>query len=161
MPRDDGWDHADPFVIEVVATESDVDSYRHVNNAVYLTWLERCAWAHSAAVGLPEATCLELQRGMAVLHIDLDYLAAARAGDVVQVANWIAHCDGRLRATRRFQIRRPSDGATLLRGAIDYVCLNLATGRPARMPDLFRERYCETWPAGSATERAGRTPLVQ
>src|SRR5262252_7689295 len=104
MPRDDerdrgparshGWDHADPFVIEVAARESDVDSYRHVNNAVYLTWLERCAWAHSVAVGLPEATCLALERGMAVLHVELDYLAPARAGDGLQVANWIAHCDG-------------------------------------------------------------------
>jgi len=148
--RNPAWDHADPFVIEVVARESDVDSYRHVNNAVYLTWLERCAWAHSAAVGLPESTCVALERGMAVVHVALDYLAPARAGDTVQVANWIADCDGRLRATRRFQIRRPSDGATLLRGAIDYVCLNLATGRPARMPGVFAERYCATIPIEAA-----------
>ena len=148
MPGVGDWDHSDPFVIEVVATERDIDSYRHVNNAVYLTWLERCAWAHSAAVGLPEAECLRLERGMAVLRIELDYLAAARAGDRVEIANWIARCDGRLRATRRFQIRRAADRATLLRGTIDYVCLNLATGRPARMPQVFAERYRATWPAG-------------
>jgi acyl-CoA thioester hydrolase len=153
MPRDEdacgGWDHPDPFVIEVVARAEDIDSYRHVNNAVYLTWLERCAWAHSAAVGLPESTCLKLERGMAVHRMRLDYLKPARAGDAVRVGNWIAVCDGRVRATRRFQIRRADDGSTLLRGEIDYVCLNLATGRPARMPDEFRNRYRVTWPEGA------------
>src|SRR5262245_16505667 len=154
MPRDDernrgqarshGWDHADPFVIDVVARECDVDSYRHVNNAVYLTWLERCAWAHSAAVGLPESTCLALQRGRAAHDVAFDQLERERAGHSVQVANWTAHCDGRLRAPRRFQIRRPRDGTTLLRGAIDYVCLNLATGRSARIPTMFAKRYCAT-----------------
>ena len=35
----------------VVAEE--IDEYDHVNNAVYLTWLDRIAWAHSAVLGLP------------------------------------------------------------------------------------------------------------
>ena len=151
MRRDEaaenGWDHPSPFVIEVVAREADVDSYRHVNNAVYLTWLERCAWAHSAAVGLPESVCLELGRGMAVHRLALDFLAPAHAGDRLEVANWITRCDGRVRATRRFQIRRPADRATLLRGTIDYACLNLATGRPVRMPEEFAARYLVTWPS--------------
>jgi acyl-CoA thioester hydrolase len=30
---------------EVAADE--IDEYDHVNNAVYLTWLDRIAWAHS------------------------------------------------------------------------------------------------------------------
>jgi acyl-CoA thioester hydrolase len=135
------WDHQVPFVIELTALPQDVDSYGHVNNAVYLKWLERCAWAHSAAVGLPEARCLELKRGMAVRKVRLDYLAPAYAGDIVQVGNWIAANDGRLRATRHFQVIAPARDVTLLRGEIDYVCLNLDNGRPVRMPPEFVARY--------------------
>ncbi len=135
------WDHPDPFVIELVATADDVDSYGHVNNAVYLKWLERCAWAHSESVGVPEARCIEMRRGMAVRSARLDYLAPANAGDVVSVGNWIIACDGRLRASRRFQVVARASGATLLRAEIDYVCLNLDNGRPVRMPDVFVERY--------------------
>jgi len=136
-----GWDHPDPFVVEITAAEHDIDSYGHVNNAVYLRWLERCAWAHSEAVGLPEALCLEMERGMAVRSVRLEYLSAAHAGDRIGVGNWICSSDGRLRVTRRFQIRRFDDDRTLLRGEIDYVCLNLSNGRPSRLPDAFRSAY--------------------
>jgi acyl-CoA thioester hydrolase len=135
------WDHAAPFVIAVTATAADIDSYGHVNNAVYLKWLERCAWAHSASAGLPEAACLELRRGMAVRSMRLEYLAPAHAGDEVWVGNWISASDSRLRVTRRFQLVAPTPRKTLLRGEIDYVCLNLDNGRPVRMPPAFVEGY--------------------
>ena len=48
-------------------TSGDIDAYDHVNNSVYMTWFDRVAWAHSAALGLPIETCLQLDRGMAVL----------------------------------------------------------------------------------------------
>lgn len=135
------WDRPNPFVIELTATADDVDSYGHVNNAVYLKWLERCAWAHSESVGLSEGRCIDMRRGMAVRTMKLDYLAAARAGDVVLVGNWIVACDGRLRASRRFQVVASRTETTLLRGEIDYVCLNLDNGRPVRMPSEFAARY--------------------
>lgn len=137
------WDHPAPFVVRVTAQDADIDSYGHVNNAVYFKWLERCAWAHSESVGLSEAVCLKLARGMAVLKVRLAYLAAAYAGDEVLVGNWICKGD-RLRVTRRFQLIRVSTGATLLRGEIDYVCLNLDTGRAARMPPEFFAGYAIT-----------------
>ena len=136
-----GWDHPKPFAIELTVQAAEVDSYGHVNNAVYLKWLERCAWAHSAAVGLPEAHCLQLRRGMAVRSIRLDYLAPAHAGDTVHVGNWIVSNDGRLRATRRFQVIAPARDVTLLRGEIDYICLNLESLRPVRMPAEFVAGY--------------------
>ena len=146
QPRsnDAGWDHPAPFVLELTATAEDLDSYGHVNNAVYLRWLERCAWAHSESVGLPESACLALQRGMAIVSLRLDYLAAARAGDRLLVGNWITSTDARLRVTRHFQIRDAGRGHTLLRGDIDYVCLNLANGRAVRMPPEFRTGYAAT-----------------
>ena len=135
------WDLEDPFVIEVTVGEDSIDSYGHVNNAVYLSWLEQCAWAHSAAVGFPEEKCLEMERGMAVRRMGLEYLAACFEGDRVLVGNWVVANDGRLRATRRFQVINISRNETALRGEILYVCMNLATGRPVRMPREFAAAY--------------------
>jgi acyl-CoA thioester hydrolase len=42
---------------------------------------------------------------------------------------------------RRFQVRRAADGETLARARTDYVCINLDTGRAARMPDVFQRSY--------------------
>jgi acyl-CoA thioester hydrolase len=131
-------------VIELGVGPADIDAYDHVNNAVYLTWLDRAAWSHSAALGVPLAQCLRLRRGMAAQRIEIDYLRAARAGDRVRAATWIVSADGRLRATRRFQVLRSADGATLARARIDYVCINLDTGRAARMPESFARAYVPT-----------------
>jgi acyl-CoA thioester hydrolase len=54
--------------------------------------------------------------------------------------------DGRLRAQRRFQIIRAPDGTTLARACVDYVCINLDSGRAARMPEAFARAYVATVP---------------
>jgi acyl-CoA thioester hydrolase len=130
-----------PHLIELAVQPSDLDAYGHVNNAVYLGWFDRVAWSHSAALGVPLTECLTLRRGMAAQRIEVDYLRAAQAGDRLLAATWIVSGDGRLRAERRFQIRRVTDGATLARARIDYVCINLDSGRATRMPAAFARAY--------------------
>jgi acyl-CoA thioester hydrolase len=140
------FDHPAPHVIELSVRPQDIDEYGHVNNAVYLTWLDRAAWSHSAALGVPLAQCLALRRGMAAQRIEIDYLRAALAAERVLIATWIVSADGRLRAERRFQIRRAADGATLARARIDYVCISLESGRAVRMPEGFARAYVVTVP---------------
>ena len=135
------WDLPEPFVIEVTAGPETIDSYGHVNNRVYLGWLEACAWAHSAALGFGEAKCIEMQRGMAVRNLNLEYLAACYEGDEILVANWLIANDGKLRATRRFQLINRTRGQVAMRGEVLYVCMNLSSGRPVRMPPEFLSAY--------------------
>ena len=124
---------------QVVAEE--IDEYAHVNNTVYLQWLDGIAWAHSARLGLPLDRCLALRRGMAVRHTRVDYLDAAFLADTLLIATWIVACDGRLRCARRFEILRVADAKRVLEAEIDYFCLNLDTGRPCRFPSEFVENY--------------------
>jgi len=151
------WDLPDPHVTALVVERPDIDAYDHVNNAVYVTWLDRAAWSHSAALGLPIERCLALDRGMAVLRSVITYLRPALLGDTVQVGTWLLPADYKLRARRRFQLRRAADGATLVRAEIEYVCIELSSGRPARAPAEFRERYAAL--AGVAGAYAGLAPL--
>jgi acyl-CoA thioester hydrolase len=119
----------------------EIDEYEHVNNTIYLQWLDRIAWAHSAALGLPIERCLEMRRGMAVRHTRVDYLEAAVLDDVLLIATWIVASDGRLRCTRRFEILRLSDGDRVLDAEMDFFSMNLDTGKPCRFPREFTERY--------------------
>jgi len=135
------WDLPAPHVHAVVAASDDIDGYGHVNNAVYVRWLDHTAWSHSGALGLSPETCIRGRRSMAVLRTQIHYLAPAFAGERLEVGTWIVHADGRLRCARRFQIRRPADGRTLLRALVHYVCIDLDSGRPRRMPPEFVERY--------------------
>ena len=130
-----------PYVHRVAATNADIDAYGHVNNSVYLRWLDEAAWAHSSALGVTPQHCVGARRGVVVWRSQLHYLAPAFAGDALEVGTWLVYEDGRLRVDRRFQVRRPRDGRTLLRGLIHYVCADLDCGRPRRMPAGYAERY--------------------
>jgi acyl-CoA thioester hydrolase len=130
-----------PFTLTQRVSPEEIDEYAHVNNAVYLQWLDRIAWTHSAKLGMTLQDCLALRRGMAVRHTRIDYLEAALVGDEVLLATWLVACDGRLRCTRRFEIVRLADGKRVADAEIEYFCLNLDTGKPCRFPPEFTRRY--------------------
>lgn len=131
------WDLPEPFIHRRTAQPGEIDAYGHVNNTVYVAWLDECAWAHSSEVGLGLDTCLRLQRGMAVHRTQIHYIKSALAGDEIEVGTWPVLNDNRLRIDRRFQVRRRTDGETLLRALLHYVCIDLASGRAKRMPVEF------------------------
>jgi acyl-CoA thioester hydrolase len=137
----DEWELADPHVVVIDVDDADIDEYGHVNNAVYLRWLDRAAWSHSAALGVSVADCTRLRRGMAALRIEIDYVRAALPRERIEVATWIVVSDRKLRVTRRFQIRHAADNGTLARATTEYVCLNLDSGRAIRMPPEFKNAY--------------------
>ena len=136
-----GWDLAKPFIIDLQVAPEDIDGLGHANNAVYVSWLERCAWRHSQRLGLDLTEYRRLDRAMAVVRHEIDYLAAGYEGDELQLATWIVDWDQRLKMTRRFQLMRPNDGTTLLRAQTTFVCIELSSGKPKRMPAEFVEGY--------------------
>jgi acyl-CoA thioester hydrolase len=135
------WDLSNPFVIEIQVTADDIDGLGHANNAVYVSWLERCAWRHSQFLGLDLAEYRRLDRAMAVVRHEIDYLASAYEDQQLQMATWIVESDQRLKMDRRFQLIRPADGVTLLRAKTTFVCIELSSGKPKRMPAEFVEGY--------------------
>ena len=135
------WDQADAFVIDIDVQSEHIDELGHANNAVYVTWLESCAWQHSQHLGLGLSDYRRLDRAMAVLRHEIDYLAAAYQGDQLQLGTWIVDSDQRLKMKRNFQLIRPADRITLLRAQTTFVCIQLSAGRPKRMPIEFVEGY--------------------
>jgi acyl-CoA thioester hydrolase len=78
---------------------------------------------------------------MAIARSEYDYLRASREGDDIVAATWIVSWDRKLSMTRHFQIVRPADGVTLLRAAVRFVCIEISSGRPRRLPKEFLAGY--------------------
>lgn len=135
------WDVAHPFFETVTVQASDLDEFKHTNNVVYLRWLEQVAWKHSSRLGLGMADYQRLNAGCVARRHELDYLAATFAGDELRVGTWIAECDAKFTMWRAYQILRVSDGKTVLRGRTQWVCVDMTTGRPKRMPPEFVRAY--------------------
>lgn len=135
------WDRPHPFCINLSVDSTHIDSLGHVNNVVYVSWLERCAWQHSNSLGLYLTDYHRLDRAMVVVRHELDYLASALLNDQLIMATWVIECDLRLKVRRQFQLTRPTDGRTLLRAYTQFACIELSTGKPKRMPALFSDVY--------------------
>ncbi|RZL35311.1 MAG: acyl-CoA thioesterase [Rubrivivax sp.] len=135
------WDLPTPFTLALSPVASDIDGLGHTNNAVYVQWCEQAGWAHSEALGLSLADYRRLDRAMAIREGHYDYLLPSFEGEALLLGTWLTASDGRLTMERRFQLRRVSDGATLVRGRWLLVCIEIASGRPKRMPPEFLSAY--------------------
>jgi acyl-CoA thioester hydrolase len=140
-PEDLPWELPEPFVGERTVEADEVDRLGHANNANYLRWCEELGWQHTAALGCDFEHWVELGRAMAMVRAELRYSAPCRAGDRLAVGVWLVANDGRLRATRRFQIFRLADARQVFRADVEYATIDLASGRARRMPEAFQRAY--------------------
>tara|TARA_R110002110_G_scaffold205066_7_gene417192 strand:- start:339422 stop:339883 length:462 start_codon:yes stop_codon:yes gene_type:complete len=138
---DDLWDFTNPYTLQIRVHDNDIDGLEHTNNAVYVRWCEQAAWEHSVSLGLDLQRYRELDRAMAITHSEYTYLQASKAGEDVVVATWIVEWDQRVTMKRRFQVIRPADGATLLRAAMRFACIEISSGKPRRLPAEFVAGY--------------------
>ena len=138
------WDLPSPFVLPLEVKKDHIDIMGHTNNVVYLEWLEQIAWAHSNTLGLDWTQYRQLNRALVARRHEIDYLAATFAGDALLLGTWIVGNDRKLSVTRRYQIIRPVDGVTVLRGQTHWVCIELDSGKPKRMPPEFANGYVVT-----------------
>lgn len=128
------------FSIDIKVTAGDIDGFAHVNNANYIQWLDQVHWSHLRYLGIPEKEIFEENCGFVVRHTDVTYLAPVKESELIKVGTAITEFDERFRLTRTFQLLRLRDTATVLRGKITYIAVNIARGTPKRIPLKFIER---------------------
>lgn len=135
------WDYFHAFTMPVSPQREDIDGLNHTNNAVYVQWCERVAWAHSEALGLNLTDYRRLDRAMAIRRGEYDYLLPTQLGDELTLATWLTASDGKMTMERRFQLIRTRDQATIVRGRWELVCIELSSGQVRRMPQEFCQAY--------------------
>lgn len=137
---DIAWDVPGPHIRPWVVGPEHIDLMQHVNNVMYLQWMEDTAWDHSTALGLGPAQYEALGHGMVVSEHRLRYLQATRLGETLWLGTWLGAID-RLTMTRHYQFVRASDGQTVFRAETRFVCVDIAQGKVRRMPADFQRIY--------------------
>ena len=115
----------------------DIDEQNHVNNTVYLRWIQEVATAHWKAIASREA---QEKIGWVVLRHEIDYKAPACLNDEVVLLTWVGKAT-RLTFERFTEILRSSDGQLLSKARTLWCPINAQTGRPVRVPVDVRERF--------------------
>src|ERR1051325_3442499 len=127
------------FRDEIIVPSSAIDANGHVNNVVFVQWMQEVATRHFHLTG-----CAEAMRSAGATWVvrshTIEYLAPAFAGDRLQVSTWVVNFS-RVRSLRRYQFARASSGKLLVRGETDWVLVNAATGRPCSIPESIRRAF--------------------
>jgi acyl-CoA thioester hydrolase len=146
------WGTPPQFEIAMQARFHEADLLGHINNSVYLHYMEQAAIEHATHLGLTVDASRALGGVFVARRHEIEFLRAAFPGDVVRVQTWLLAPHG-ARVTRCYQISRaedpdrepfigrvpqdastPSPRALLVRGVTEWVFMS-EDGRPRRIPE--------------------------
>lgn len=110
-----------------------VDANGHVNNVVFVQWMQDAAVQHYEAMGGVSHT-RAIGASWVVRSHTVEYLRPAFEGERVRVQTWVANLR-RVRSLRRYHFVRAADGAVLVRGETEWVFVDANSGSPRTIPD--------------------------
>ena len=109
-----------------------IDENGHVNNVIYVQWMQDIAVEHYSFIGGIEAQGSDAT--WVVREHKIEYLLPAFEGEEIEVCTWIESIR-RVRSLRKYEFVRKSDGKVLVKGETDWVFVDVKSGRPIAIPD--------------------------
>jgi acyl-CoA thioester hydrolase len=133
------------FEIERRVEPGDIDELGHVNNIVYLRWVQEAAIAHWRALATPEQQAALV---WVVVRHEIDYRFPAMPDEELRVRTWVGIAVRRS-FERHTEILRAADGRSLARARTLWCPLDPVTFKVTDVGADVRERF--SVPANDAT----------
>ena len=118
------------FRLSFTATPQHIDELGHVNNAVWVQWIQEVALGHWYSVAAPEHQSRYL---WVVVRHEIDYLRAAVVGETVTGRTWVGEAPKGARFDRHMEFLG-EDGKVKVRAVTQWAIIDQASGRPIRVP---------------------------
>ena len=118
------------FEMALTAEPEHIDELGHVNNAVWVQWIQQVAVAHWEAAADPAHK--DAYFWVVVRH-EIDYLRPAHEGDRITARTWIGEASQGARSDRYMEFTGP-DGKICVRAKTQWAIIDKALGRPIRVP---------------------------
>lgn len=128
------------YTLQLTVRSAELDELGHVNNVVYLGWIEQVARAHAEAVGAGFDDMSAMGVVAVVRKHSLHYHRSALLGDEVEIQTAIVEGGG-LKAVRQNRIINAINGELLVDGQTEWVWINPQTGRPKRPPEALLSKF--------------------
>jgi len=123
----------------ITVRSPEIDSFGHVNHAVFLHYFEHARYEALEAAGFSWPTLQERDWQIYVVRIEVDYLAQAMRGDALLVRTW-AEGVGRTTMTLAQEMVRANgsgEPTVVARARVHAVWIG-PDRRPMRVPDVVR-----------------------
>jgi acyl-CoA thioester hydrolase len=135
------------YTVRWPVRQYELDLLGHVNNSVYLNWVEQVAIEHVEGLGFGREWSLAHGGVWVVREHHVTYHRPVAYGDVVLVTTLPQEIGG-VRGVRRTEIHRESDAALMTEVVSHWIWVRTSDGRPTRIPpdlrSLFRRRASES-----------------
>ena len=118
------------FTRTIVAPASAIVELGHVNNAVWVQWIQDVAVEHWRTVASPEHD--EAYFWVIIRH-EIDYLRPAFEGDTITARTWVGEAPKGARFDRHMEFIG-EDGKVRVRAVTQWAIVDKAAGRPIRVP---------------------------
>jgi acyl-CoA thioester hydrolase len=118
------------FEMTLTAERGHIDELGHVNNAVWVQWIQQVAIAHWESVADPAHK--DAYYWVVVRH-EIDYLRAAVEGDEITAWTWVGEAPQGARFDRLMEFTG-ADGKVCVRAKTQWAIIDKALGRPIRVP---------------------------
>ena len=127
----------EPFDLPITVQHADIDALGHVNNVIYLRWVQDAAvahWRHAASVEDQEELL------WVVVRHEIDYKRPALLHDNLIVRTWVGAATRRA-FDRHTQILRQGDQRLLAQARTVWCPIDRKTGKPTDVRDDVRKRF--------------------
>jgi len=128
---------ADVFEVPLTVQAADIDQLGHVNNVVYLRWVQEAAVAHWLDAATPEQRAALV---WVVTRHEIDYKWPAQRDDDLLARTWVGAARDRA-FDRHTEIVRARDHRVLARARTVWCPIDVRTGRPTDVDDNVRARF--------------------
>ncbi|MEP9358550.1 acyl-CoA thioesterase [Sphingomonas sp. KR3-1] len=118
------------YTAQITAGPEDIDELGHVNNAVWVKWIQDVAVAHWYAVAAPEHS--EAYMWVVTRH-EIDYRGNVVAGETVTGETWVPEPPRGARFDRYMKFTG-ADGKVRVEAKTTWAIIDRATGRLIRVP---------------------------
>jgi acyl-CoA thioester hydrolase len=118
------------FEMTFTAAAEHIDELGHVNNAVWVQWIQEVAVAHWRSVAAPEH---DQAYFWVVVRHEIDYLRAAHEGDTVTARTWVGDKPRGARFDRYVEFNLP-DGGPCVQARTVWAIVERARRRVVRVP---------------------------
>jgi len=141
--------HPEPFDLHLAVQPGDIDELGHVNNVVYLRWVQDAAVAHWQATAEPADQAALV---WVVVRHEIDYLRPTRPEEAVVARTWVGTVVGR-DFERHTEIRRAHDSKLLVRARTLWCPIDRATGKPTTPSPSVRAHFSVPGPTEGVPAR--------
>jgi len=116
------------------ARSYELDSYRHLNNGVYLGWFEQARLEYLQSLGFSYDGFADRRQWLVVARTEVDFRVPLHLGDAVAIET-VVEALGRSSVRFRQRLRRDADVAA---EALSIMVFSGPDGRSTPVPDDFR-----------------------